>query len=112
MKTTSEEALDSIDPTRLEQLAYETIYSYGPRGCISDEVRQAHKDLAYSSVTARWANLERKGKIVRLGDRRKGISGRSQYVMRAIGCVDNALRLKVQIQLAEEAEKSKKQQTA
>jgi|6_EtaG_2_1085325.scaffolds.fasta_scaffold00782_13 hypothetical protein len=80
---TSQEAYDSIDTTRLEALVYKTIYGFGSDGCISDEVRDKHPALAYSSVTARYSKLLDKGVIVDTGRRRPGYSGRNQRVVAA-----------------------------
>jgi DNA-binding transcriptional ArsR family regulator len=80
---TSHQAARSIDTTRLEELVYETIREAGPRGTISDEVRNAlaHRDLSYSSVTARYAALKEKGLVELSGNKRPGKSGRGQNVM-------------------------------
>jgi DNA-binding MarR family transcriptional regulator len=80
---TSHDAAYSIDTTRLEELVYETIRKAGPRGTISDEVRRAlaHRDLSYSSVTARYAALKEKGLVEYSGHKRPGKSGRGQNVM-------------------------------
>ena len=84
--TTSFDALESIDATALESLVLEIIKA-NPDGVISDEVReiamQCHGIFAYSSVTARFANLHRRGKITYAG-RRPGRSGRGQRVMVAV----------------------------
>lgn len=77
------EALDSVDTTALERLVLEDVVGFGARGCIADEVRALHPRHAYSSITARFANLERKGFIVRPGNRRPGHSGRNQSVIYA-----------------------------
>ena len=79
---TSKQAAESVDTTRLEELVYNAIKSYGDRGCISDEVRNMFKNLPYSSITARYRSLLDKGYIVDTGERRKGKSGRTQRVMR------------------------------
>ena len=76
---TSVRAEESIDAPRLELLVLETIQSFKD-GCISDEVRRCHPNLAYSSVTARFASLYRKHLIHYKGERR-GNSGRNQRVM-------------------------------
>lgn len=78
--STSMAALRSISPTHLELEVLAVIESYGTRGCISDEVRTHFPSLAYSSVTARYAALERKKLIYRAGQR-PGDSGRKQSVM-------------------------------
>lgn len=67
----------------LEQLVLDTIRSFGS-GCISDEVRARLSDLPYSSVTARFSALLRKGRIVETGEKRKGASGKHQRVLMAV----------------------------
>jgi hypothetical protein len=81
--TTSMAAMHSINLTRLEAMVLKCIDDYGNDGCISDEVRSEFPELSYSSVTARFASLEKRGAIVRLGDTRKGESNRQQQVMRS-----------------------------
>lgn len=86
---TSHAAAGAVDSTRLELMVYETIYSFGLRGCISDEVRAAHPEYPYSSITARYKALTEKGFIVDSGVRRKGNSGRSQRVLIATKHLEN-----------------------
>jgi hypothetical protein len=81
MTLTSTSAKLSIDTTALEQLVYEAILSTKERGAISDELRHMFPNLAYSSVTARYAALEAQGRIYRPGVTRQGDSGRAQMVM-------------------------------
>lgn len=81
---TSHEAAKAVDSSKLEALVYEAIRSFGERGCISDEVRALFPSLPYSSVTARYKALIDGGYIEETGERRKGLSGRSQRVLRAI----------------------------
>tara|TARA_R110002020_G_C16230003_1_gene768265 strand:+ start:801 stop:1157 length:357 start_codon:yes stop_codon:yes gene_type:complete len=80
---TSHEAAHSIDTTNLERLVYDTIRQAGRMGMISDEVRDAlaHRNLSYSSVTARYSALKDKDLIVLSGEKRPGKSGRRQNVM-------------------------------
>jgi hypothetical protein len=78
---TSVESSEAVDTTKLEQLVYDTIKSFGSSGCIADDILALHPFYPYSSITARFSALERKGYIVRLGDKRKGKSGRNQSVM-------------------------------
>ena len=80
---TSREAYHSINEPRLEGLVYRTIYEFGHQGCISDEVREKHPDLAYSSITARYRKLLDRGAIIDTGRRRPGNSGRNQRVVAA-----------------------------
>lgn len=82
LAATSIAAYHSIDLTELEERVLDVIEAGGAEGCISDELRLVLSDLSYSSVTARFASLEEKGKIFRLGDTRPGSSGRQQKVMR------------------------------
>lgn len=79
---TSVAAAHQVDTSELEALVYETIKSFGDRGCISDEVRAMLPGLPYSSVTARYRALLDKDLIVDTGERRKGQSGRSQRVLK------------------------------
>jgi hypothetical protein len=81
---TSIEAAESIEPNRLEALVLDAIEFYHS-GCISDEVvryMKVHHGIdRYSTVTARYAALYRKGLIDYTGEKRKGESGRNQRVM-------------------------------
>ena len=81
---TSVEAAYEVDTTRLEGLVYSTIYRFGNRGCISDEVREFYPNYPYSSITARYRALMDKGFIEDTGERRQGKSGRNQRVMRVV----------------------------
>lgn len=82
---TSIEAACSIDPLKLEGLVLRAIMA-SPNGCISDDVRRYCKEKfnirSYSSVTARYSSLARKGLIQYTGERRPGESGRGQRVMK------------------------------
>lgn len=78
---TSIEAAHSVDATKLEGMVYQEIRKSGGAGLISDDLIQKFDYLPYSSVTARFAALERKSMIVRAGEKRKGRSGRQQMVM-------------------------------
>lgn len=79
---TSVEASEAVNTTKLEKLVYETIVNFSDEGCIADDILSMYPSYPYSSLTARFAALERKGYINRLGDKRKGKSGRNQSVMR------------------------------
>lgn len=81
---TSVDAAHAVDSTRLEELVYVIVRSYA-KGCTQDDVlgRREVKGLPYSSVTARFSALLRKGLIEDTGERRPGRSGRSQRVLRA-----------------------------
>ncbi len=85
---TSVEAAESIEPNKLEALVLDAIKEYCKikvGGCISDEVirymSMHHGINRYSTVTARYAALYRKGLIDYTGEKRKGESGRNQRVM-------------------------------
>jgi hypothetical protein len=78
---TSKEAAYSVNTTDLEERVYNKILSFGKKGCISDEVRASYPNLPYSSITARYAALKRKGFIKLTGEKRPGNSGRNQKVM-------------------------------
>ena len=79
--TTSHEAAQVVDTTKLEQMVYEAIKSH-PEGCISDEILEMYPNYPYSSITARYRALLDKGFIEITGVRR-GKFGRNQRVMRA-----------------------------
>ena len=82
--STSVEAAESIEPNRLEALVLDAIHFFHS-GCISDEVIRYmaihHGIERYSTITARYAALYRKGLIDYTGEKRKGASGRNQRVM-------------------------------
>ena len=80
---TSVDAACKIDTTAGERRVYETIASFGVKGCISDEVLEKNPECAYSTITARYKSLEEKKLIYYAGDTRTGRSGRDQRVMRA-----------------------------
>ena len=79
--TTSHQAAQVVDTTKLEQMVYEAIKSH-PDGCISDEILEMYPNYPYSSITARYRALLDKGFIEVTGVRR-GKFGRNQRVMRA-----------------------------
>jgi len=80
---TSHQASQKVDTTKLEELVYKTIKSFGDRGCISDDVLNLYSHMPYSSITARYKALMQKGLIEDTGERRSGRSGRPQRVMKA-----------------------------
>lgn len=80
---TSVEAAKSIAPNQMELTVLEVIKGF-PDGCISDQVQDALPNMAYSSVTSRFSGLFRKGYIMYTGETKRGRSGRSQRVMRAV----------------------------
>lgn len=80
---TSAEALSSIK-TKIPHLEQQILDVIARKGeAIADEVRNALPDLSYSSVTARFSGLSRKGLIEFVG-KKAGASGRQQRVMRAV----------------------------
>ena len=80
--TTSHQAAQGVDSTKLEQLVYEAIKSF-PDGCISDEILEMYPNYPYSSITARYRALLDKGFIEVTGVR-QGKFGRNQRVMKAV----------------------------
>ena len=80
--TTSHEAAQTVDTTKLERIVYEAIQSF-PNGCISDEVLEALPDHRYSSITPRYKALLQKG-FIEITGTKEGRSGRNQRVMRAL----------------------------
>jgi len=80
--TTSHQAAQAVDTTKLESLVYEAIKSH-PEGCISDEILEMYPNYPYSSITARYRALLDKGFIEVTGVKR-GKFGRNQRIMRAI----------------------------
>jgi hypothetical protein len=80
--TTSHEAAQAVDTTKLERIVYEAIQSF-PNGCISDEVLEALPDHRYSSITPRYKALLQKG-FIEITGTKEGRSGRNQRVMKAI----------------------------
>ena len=79
--TTSHQAAQAVDTTKLESLVYEAIKSH-PDGCISDEILAMYPNYPYSSITARYRALLDKGFIEVTGVKR-GKFGRNQRIMRA-----------------------------
>jgi hypothetical protein len=79
--TTSHQAAQAVDTTKLESLVYEAIKGF-PDGCISDEILEMYPNYPYSSITARYRALLDKGFIEVTGVKR-GKFGRNQRVMKA-----------------------------
>ena len=80
---TSHEAAEKLNLTQLEDTVLSAIQQF-PNGCISDDVLKTLPAWGVETVSPRYAALLRKGHIVDTGERRKGKSGRSQRVMKAI----------------------------
>lgn len=81
---TSVQAAKTVDAGRLERTVYEVIASH-PNGCTQDEVLAILSELPYSSVTARFSSLIRKGYIEATGETRQGRSGRQQRILKITG---------------------------
>ena len=79
--TTSHEAAQIVDTTKLEQMVYEAIKGF-PEGCISDQVLELFPQYPYSSITGRYKALLDKGYIEIVGVK-VGRSGRKQRLMKA-----------------------------
>ncbi len=79
--TTSHQAAQAVDSTKLEQMVYEAIKSH-PEGCISDEILEMYPNYPYSSITARYRALLDKDLIEVTGVKR-GKFGRNQRIMKA-----------------------------
>ena len=79
--TTSHQAAQAVDSTKLEQMVYEAIKSH-PEGCISDEILEMYPNYPYSSITARYRALLDKG-FIEVSGVKRGRFGRNQRIMRA-----------------------------
>ena len=80
--TTSHEAAQAVDSTKLEKMVYEAIKSH-PEGCISDDILDMFPNYPYSSITARYRALLDKG-FIEVSGVKRGRFGRNQRVMRAL----------------------------
>jgi hypothetical protein len=78
--TTSHQAAQAVDTTKLESLVYEAIKGF-PDGCISDEILEMYPNYPYSSITARYRALLDKDLIEVTGVKR-GKFGRNQRIMK------------------------------
>jgi len=79
--TTSHQAAQAVDTTKLEQMVYEAIKSH-PEGCVSDEILEMYPNYPYSSITARYRALLDKG-FIEVSGVKRGKFGRNQRVMKA-----------------------------
>ena len=80
--TTSIEAAEKINVTKMEDIVYHVIDDFGTSGCIQDDVLEKLSNYPYSSVTARFKSLESKKLITRCKTFAKGRSGsRQEYMM-------------------------------
>ena len=80
--TTSHQAAQAVDSTKLEKMVYEAIKSF-PEGCISDEILAMYPNYPYSSITARYRALLDKG-FIEVSGVKRGKFGRNQRIMKAI----------------------------
>jgi hypothetical protein len=80
--TTSHQAAQVVDTTKLESLVYEAIKSH-PDGCISDEILEMYPNYPYSSITARYRALLDKG-FIEVSGVKRGKFGRNQRIMKAV----------------------------
>lgn len=78
---TSKEAAKTVT-TNAETIVLEAIKAF-PEGCIADDIVELTQ-MRWDTVTPRFAPLLRKKLIEDTGERRKGASGRSQRVLKAI----------------------------
>ena len=78
---TSRDAAQALDVGKVEYIVYQTIESFGTKGCISDDVLDLLSHHRYSTVTARYKQLKEKGLIKVDHRKRKAQSGRQQLVM-------------------------------
>ena len=79
--STSHDAADALDVSKMERLVLSAIISFGKDGCISDDVLNTLSNHRYSTVTARYKQLKEKDLVIVDGTKRKGSSGRQQLVM-------------------------------
>jgi len=80
--TTSHQAAQAVDSTKLEQMVYEAIKSF-PDGCISDQILEMYPNYPYSSITARYRALLDKG-FIEVSGVKRGRFGRNQRIMKAV----------------------------
>jgi len=79
--TTSHQAAQAVDSTKLEQMVYEAIKSF-PDGCISDQILDMYPNYPYSSITARYRALLDKD-LIEVSGVKRGRFGRNQRIMKA-----------------------------
>ena len=80
--TTSHQAAQAVDTTKLESLVYEAIKGF-PDGCISDEILEMYPNYPYSSITARYRALLDKD-LIEVSGVKRGRFGRNQRIMKAV----------------------------
>ena len=81
---TSKDSANKVNSTFLEEMVHKEIKEYGKNGCIADDLLDKFSNFPYSSITARFASLERKGYIECGPEKRMGRSNRGQRVMRSL----------------------------
>lgn len=81
---TSIEAACAIDSAGVEEIVYNTIKSFGDKGCIGDDVHGALPHMGIQTLSPRYKPLLKKGLIEETGEKRKALSGRNQRVIRAV----------------------------
>jgi len=79
--STSHDAAEQLDVSKMERIVLAAITSFADKGCISDDVLNIIPNHRYSTVTARYKQLKEKGLIFVDNRKRKGESGRQQLVM-------------------------------
>lgn len=78
--TTSREAAQSVNATKLEQEVYDCVKSFGVGGCTAEQVTIA-TGIPHETTSPRFRPLLDKGLIVDTGERRKASTGRRQRVV-------------------------------
>lgn len=81
---TSKAAAESVDTSALEEMVLNAIARHEAQGAIADQILEEFPSYPYSSITARFSALIRKGFVLDTGERRAGKSGRKQRVMIAL----------------------------
>ena len=79
--TTSHQAAQAVDTTKLETMVYEAIKGF-PDGCISDDILGMFPNYPYSSITARYRALLDKD-LIEVSGVKRGKFGRNQRIMKA-----------------------------
>ena len=80
---TSHEAAETVDTTAMETLVYNVVKQF-PNGCTGDEVLMKLRAYRVDTISPRYAALIRKGLVIDTGERRPGLAGRNQRVMKAV----------------------------
>ena len=82
--STSNEAAENVETTKLEKEVLDFITSQGQHGATAYECIKYFNPISNSTINARPSALERKGFIFYTGDTREGGTNRKQRIMRAI----------------------------